>query len=105
MISDAVAVHQLHVRYPGVKLPCYNSRMTTISVQEIQRDPLAFLRRVEAGEAFLVMRDERPVAEIKPIAAPDAEPRPYGLCAGRFTVPADFDEPLPEDVLKEFEGQ
>ncbi len=79
--------------------------MSTISVQEIQRDPLAFLHRVEAGEAFLVVRDERPIAEVKPVPSPAAEPRPFGLCAGQFTVPADFDEPLPEDVLQEFEGQ
>lgn len=79
--------------------------MSTISVQEIQRDPLAFLRRVEAGEAFLVLRGERPFAEVKPIATPDAAPRPFGLCSGRFTVPDDFDRPLPDEILKEFEGQ
>jgi len=28
-----------------------------------------------------------------------------GLCAGEFEVPADFDEPLPESVLREFEGK
>jgi antitoxin (DNA-binding transcriptional repressor) of toxin-antitoxin stability system len=78
--------------------------MSTISVQDIQRDPLAFLRRVEAGEAFLVVRDERPLAEVRPVAAAASQPRPFGLCAGRFTVPADFDRPLPEEVLREFEG-
>jgi predicted DNA-binding antitoxin AbrB/MazE fold protein len=31
--------------------------------------------------------------------------RPYGLCAGEFTVPQDFDQPLPEDVLRDFEGR
>jgi antitoxin (DNA-binding transcriptional repressor) of toxin-antitoxin stability system len=79
--------------------------MSTITVQDIQRDPLAFLRRIEAGEALLVVRGERPLAEVKPLPAPEAEPRPYGLCAGQFTVPADFDQPLPDDILKEFEGQ
>jgi hypothetical protein len=28
----------------------------------------------------------------------EGEPRPYGLCAGQFRVPADFDAPLPADV-------
>ena len=79
--------------------------MTTISVHEIQRDLLGYLRRVEAGETFLVVRDERPVAEIKPVPAPPLQPRPFGLCAGEFAVPADFDEPLPENILKDFEGQ
>ena len=78
--------------------------MSTITVQEIQSDPLAFLRRVEAGEALLVMQGERPLAHVHPVPAPAAELRPYGLCAGRFTVPADFDRPLPDDVLEEFEG-
>ena len=78
--------------------------MSTISVQEIQRDPLAFLRRVEAGEAFVVVRGDRPLAEVRPLATVATQPRPFGLCAGRFTVPADFDRPLPEEILKEFEG-
>jgi antitoxin (DNA-binding transcriptional repressor) of toxin-antitoxin stability system len=78
--------------------------MTTISIHEIVRDPIGYLRRVEGGEAFLVTRDELPVAEIKPVPAPQGQPRPFGLCAGEFTVPADFDGPLPESVLQEFEG-
>lgn len=78
--------------------------MTTISIHEIQRDLLGYLHRVEAGETLLVVRDDRPVAEIKPVPAPARQPRPFGLCAGEFTVPDDFDQPLPEDILQEFEG-
>ncbi len=72
--------------------------MTTISVNELQRDPLGLLQRVEAGETVLVTREERAVAEIKPVPAPASDPRPFGLCAGEFTVPDDFDQPLPDDV-------
>lgn len=31
--------------------------------------------------------------------------RPYGLCAGEFRVPDDFDEPLPEEIIRQFEGK
>lgn len=31
--------------------------------------------------------------------------RPLGLGASKFTVPADFDDPLPEDLLSAFEGK
>ncbi len=31
--------------------------------------------------------------------------RPFGLCAGEFIVPEDFDAPLPEDILSAFEGK
>ena len=78
--------------------------MSNISVQDIQRDVLAFLRRVEAGESFIVVNGEQPVAEVRPLAAHSVESRPFGLCAGQFTVPVDFDEPLPEEILREFEG-
>jgi antitoxin (DNA-binding transcriptional repressor) of toxin-antitoxin stability system len=78
--------------------------MSTISVQELQRDLLTFLQRVEAGESFLVVRGEQPLAEVRPVAARADEQRPFGLCAGQFAVPPDFDQPLPEDILKEFEG-
>ncbi|MBI2299148.1 MAG: type II toxin-antitoxin system Phd/YefM family antitoxin [Armatimonadetes bacterium] len=79
--------------------------MVTIDIQEIQRDLPGWLRRVEAGETLLIVRDEQPVAEIKPVPAGSLPPRPYGLCAGQFTVPDDFDEPLPEDILQDFEGR
>ena len=31
--------------------------------------------------------------------------RPFGLCAGEFNVPDDFDSPLPEYVVEDFEGE
>jgi antitoxin (DNA-binding transcriptional repressor) of toxin-antitoxin stability system len=78
--------------------------MSTISVQELQRDLLTFLRRVEAGETFLVVSGEHPLAEVRPVSVPATQPRPFGLCAGQFQVPVDFDRPLPDEILKEFEG-
>jgi hypothetical protein len=37
--------------------------------------------------------------------APRSQLRPIGLARGRFTVPDDFNAPLPEDVLQTFEGK
>lgn len=70
----------------------------------MQQDPLGYLRRVEAGETLLVVRNERPVAEIKPVPEIGRRPRPIGLCEGEFHVPGDFDEPLPDSVLKKQTG-
>ena len=77
--------------------------MTRISVEEIQQDVLAFLQRVEAGEALIIVRTGTPIAELKPVVVPAEALRPFGLCAGEFTVPEDFDAPLPEDILNAFE--
>ena len=46
--------------------------------------------------------DERSVAENRPIEQV-RRPRPFGLAAGSFVVPDDFDDPLPEQVLRDFE--
>jgi prevent-host-death family protein len=78
--------------------------MVQVSVEEIQQDLATYLQRVEAGETVVIVRAGQPVAEVKPLVSPAKTRRPFGLCAGEFTVPDDFDAPLPEDVLKAFEG-
>ncbi len=83
--------------------------MITISIEEMQRDLVGYLHRVQAGETLVVVQADKPVAEIKPIAAPGngeiKQLRPFGLCAGEFTVPTNFDDPLPEDCLRTFAGK
>jgi antitoxin (DNA-binding transcriptional repressor) of toxin-antitoxin stability system len=75
--------------------------MSTISPQDLARDPAALLDRVEAGENLVVVRGGRPVAELRPVTPTRQTPRPFGLAAGAFAVPDDFDAPLPDDVLRE----
>jgi prevent-host-death family protein len=82
-----------------------NGIMVQVNVEEIQRDLAAYLQRVEAGETVVIVRAGQPVAEMKPVALGAKPLRPFGLCAGEFTVPEDFDAPLPEDILNAFEGK
>jgi prevent-host-death family protein len=79
--------------------------MVQVSVEEIQRDLAAYLQRVEAGETVVIVRAGQPVAEMKPVVVGTKQLRPFGLYAGEFTVPDDFDAPLPEDLLQAFEGR
>ncbi|MCI0560095.1 MAG: hypothetical protein MN733_16520 [Nitrososphaera sp.] len=72
---------------------------------DIEQDLLAYIQRVEAGETFIIVLAGKPVAEIKPIVSSSKILRPFALCAGEFTVPEDFDAPLPEDILEAFEGK
>ena len=78
--------------------------MSTVTLLELQLQPAAVLDRVQAGESLLVVRDGRPVAELRPPTTASVPPRPRGRCAGQFRVPDDFDAPLPEDILRDFEG-
>lgn len=72
--------------------------MITVSIEEMQRDFAGYLKRVQSGETLVVMQADQPVAEVKPLTQPEHEdakqPRPFGLCAGAFVVPDDFDDPL-----------
>jgi antitoxin (DNA-binding transcriptional repressor) of toxin-antitoxin stability system len=81
-----------------------NHAMLQVSIEEILRDLVAYLQRVEAGETVVIVRAGQPVAEMKPIMPSAKTLRPFGLCAREFTVPEDFDAPLPEDILNAFEG-
>ena len=78
--------------------------MVTTTVEEIQQDFLGCLQRVGQGETVLVLQDDRPVAELRPVPPVSSESRPYALCAGQFVVPDDFDSPLPDEILSAFEG-
>jgi antitoxin (DNA-binding transcriptional repressor) of toxin-antitoxin stability system len=73
-----------------------------VSVEEMKRDPDGLLDRVIGGETLVLTDDDRPIAEIRPIEQV-RRPRPFGLAAGTFVVADDFDDPLPEEILRDFE--
>ena len=74
-----------------------------VSIDEMKQHLPIYLQRVEAGETLVIVRAGRPIAEIKPVVSPSKRLRPFGLCARKFTVPDDFDEPLPENIIQGFE--
>jgi len=78
--------------------------MTSISVDEMQRNLPSYLERVKTGEILLILENGEPVAELKPVAHDGAALRPYGLAAGEFVVPDDFDTPLPDEIIEQFEN-
>jgi antitoxin (DNA-binding transcriptional repressor) of toxin-antitoxin stability system len=79
--------------------------MSTITPQDLAENSGALLDRVEAGEQLVVVRGGRPVAELRPVTPARQTRRPFGLVAGAFAVPDDFDAPLPDDILRGFEGR
>lgn len=63
------------------------------------------MKRVQKGETIIVSNYNKPIAEIRPIQKSSKEPRPIGLCKGEFVVSDNFNDPLPEEILEEFEGK
>lgn len=76
--------------------------MVQVNIHEAKTHLSRLLKRVAAGEEIAISNAGRPVALLVPF--PNARPaRLPGLDRGLFTVPEDFDEPLPEEMLAEFE--
>lgn len=75
--------------------------MSEVNVHEAKTQLSRLLRRVAAGEEIVIARSGKPVAKLVPVD--DAPKRVFGLDRGVFEVPEDFDEPLTDDWLAEFE--
>lgn len=76
-----------------------------VSVYDAKTQLSRLLDRAAAGDEIIVTRHGRPVARIVGLrnAAP---PRRLGLLEGEvFWMAEDFDAPLPDALLAEFEGR
>jgi prevent-host-death family protein len=58
----------------------------------------------ESGRELIIARAGRPVARLVPMDAPHPV-RKAGVLKGKIRISADFDAPLPDDVLRAFEGE
>lgn len=76
--------------------------MIQVNIHEAKTKLSQLLARVEAGEEVIIARAGHPIARISGIKQPQGG-RVLGRDAGLFEVPEDFNAPLPEDLLNEFE--
>jgi len=72
-----------------------------IGVFEAKTRLSELLEQVERGQVFRITRRGRPVAELRPVAAPVSRLH-FGVDRDRIRVGDDFDAPLPE--FKEYEA-
>jgi len=79
--------------------------MTRANIEEITKDPAHWIRKAREGETVLITEADNPVAEIRPVEPVAHGSRPIGLGQGDFVVPDDFDDPLPEEIQRLFEGE
>lgn len=77
----------------------YDGVMTIVNVQEAKTRLSALLVQVEQGEDIQIARAGTVVARLVPAVEPPE--RTFGTMS--LEVPADFDEPLPEDELAAWE--
>jgi antitoxin (DNA-binding transcriptional repressor) of toxin-antitoxin stability system len=80
-------------------------RMTTqtYNVQEARENLHRLLEKVASGAEVIIAEEGRPLARISRIDSSVGVR--FGVLKGRVKVSEDFDAPLPDDMLSEFEGR
>jgi len=77
--------------------------MSQVNVHEAKTHLSKLLTRVAAGEEIVISKAGKPVARLVPWKQ-NAKQRTPGLDNGLFTVPDDFDSPLPREILDSFDS-
>jgi prevent-host-death family protein len=78
--------------------------MEPVNVHEAKTHLSRLLDRVAAGEEIVIARAGKPVARLVPYEPPKFERKPDVL-RGQIWIADDFNDPLPDDIQRLFEGE
>ena len=76
--------------------------METVNIHEAKTHLSRLVERAEHGEEIIIARSGRPVARLVPLEGHE-KPRVFGRMRGKIRVADDFDAPLPDELLDQFE--
>ncbi len=79
--------------------------MIRLNIHEAKTHLSKYLARLKKGEVIILCRRNVPIAEIRPLQNQAKQQRPIGLARGRFEVPPEFYEPLPEELQRAWNGE
>ena len=77
----------------------------TVNIHEAKTHLSRLLARVAKGEEVIIARAGKPLARLIPIERPRTVGDAFDVYKGQVWIAPDFDAPLPEDVLADFEGR
>jgi prevent-host-death family protein len=78
--------------------------MKQVNIHQAKTDLSKLIERAEAGEEIVIARAGKPAAKLVPLTASRGHRR-LGLLDGKFQIPDDFNTPLPDSVIRAFEGR
>lgn len=78
--------------------------MITVNIHEAKTELSRLLKRVAQGEEVVIARAGKPVAKLVNVE-PARPANRLGLDQSDWKVPEDFDDPLPEELVKAFWGE
>jgi antitoxin (DNA-binding transcriptional repressor) of toxin-antitoxin stability system len=75
----------------------------TYNVQEAKIHLRRLLQAVASGKEVLIAEEGKPIVRLSRVEEKHSKIR-FGVLKGKVKVSDDFDAPLPESILAEFEG-
>jgi prevent-host-death family protein len=75
----------------------------TVTVQELDKQIHTLLAEVQRGAEIVISSSGKPLARLLPFDN-DKKILRFGVLKGKVKVADDFDAPLPDDIIAEFEG-
>jgi len=76
----------------------------TINIHEAKTHLSRIVDEVAAGTEVIIAKAGKPMARLLPVTVAVKKKR-LGLLKGKIRIPADFNAPLPDEVLAAFEGR
>jgi antitoxin (DNA-binding transcriptional repressor) of toxin-antitoxin stability system len=78
--------------------------MTTINIYEAKTQLSKLVEKAASGTDVIIARSGKPVARLTRLQVPQRKIR-FGLLKGKVKVAKDFDAPLSDEVLAQFEAR
>ena len=79
--------------------------MIRINIHEAKTHLSRYLNHLSKGETIILCKRNTPIAEIRPLPPRRVIKAPLGIDEGKFEIPKEFFDPLPQDLLDLFEGK
>jgi prevent-host-death family protein len=76
--------------------------MTVVNIYDAKTQLSKLIEQAAAGNDVVIARGGKPVARLTRLDSPKRKIK-FGVLKGKIKVSADFDAPLPSEVLKQFE--
>jgi len=77
--------------------------MKMVNMHDAKTHLSRYIAELAPSETLVLCNRNEPVAEVRLLTGKTTKPR-IGVAKGEFTVPDSFLDPLPEDILKAFQG-
>ena len=85
-------------------MPTLTSPVQTVNIYEAKTKLSKLVDLAAAGQEIIIARNGKPVARLTTLKE-EKRPLVYGLLEGEGWIADDFNDPLPEEIQKYFEGR